>query len=109
MSIHGAQYNGSSISTIGLGPALGLGNLTLLTAWEAAVEKNPPAFPKGKTPAETAQLVAAYWASLPPEVGTAFIHQHPGDVGNVDGVPIHDRSSANVQGHTTTRTRCSPC
>ena len=62
LSIHGAQYNGSTFSTVGLGPALGLGNLTMLAAWEIAVEKHPPAFPKGKTPAETARLVAAYWA-----------------------------------------------
>ena len=96
VSAHGAQYNGSTISTVGLGPALGLGNLTLLTAWEAAVEKNPPAFPKGKTPAETAQFVAAYWASLPPEVRAAFLHSDPRDVGKTDGVPVADRSSANV-------------
>ena len=95
-SIHGQQYNGSTLSTVGLGPALGLGNLTMLAAWEAAVENNGPSFPKGKTPAQTAQLVAAYWASLPPEVQQAFIHQHPKDVGNVDGVPIVDRSAANV-------------
>lgn len=107
VSIHGAQYNGSSISTVGLGPALGLGNLTMLTAWEAAVEKHPPVFPKGATPAQTAALVALYWASLPPEVRAAFIHNFPKDVGNVDGVPIADRSTANVIVATADTTRMS--
>lgn len=105
VSIHGAQYNGSTITTVGLGPALGLGNLTMLAAWETAIEKNPPAFPKGKTPAETAALVAAYWASLPPEVREAFMHNFPQDVGNVDGVPIVDRSTANVIRATADKTR----
>ena len=104
LSIHGAQYNGSTFSTVGLGPALGLGNLTMLAAWEVAVEKHPPAFPKGKTPAETARLVAAYWASLPPEVRDAFIHNYPTKVGNVDGVPISARSTANTISATSDKT-----
>lgn len=90
-TISAKAYNGSTLVTAGIEQTLGLTNLGLLQDYIYDAANNPPHWPAGKSPA----AVKAYWDSLPPGLRAAYIRLYPGQVGNLDGVPVIDRDQAN--------------